>query len=223
MEIFDANSPTHQELVATRIDSIVSDPADRSRFLALLAASPIEISYADLKGNALGGPRALDPCNGIVQATLPGQQRPYMSDWASENFVRWAHSLGFIEYDPGNDTFSLSSLGQQYINMPATNGINSVLEDAFLSYPPAVRVLRLLAQHTQFRRNFGQVRSNDCRVAKTSRLGGNRAEVGHGDCRGAVLYLCNSASLHSDQRRSSGAASGRGTLKAQQNTEECLL
>ena len=148
MEIFDANSPTHQELVATRIDSIVSDPADKSRFLALLAAPQIKISYADLKGNALGGPRALDPCNGIVQATLPGQRRPYLSDWASENFVRWAHSLGFIGYDAPNDTFSLSVLGQQYIDAPATNGINSILEDAFLSYPPAVRVLRLLALHT---------------------------------------------------------------------------
>lgn len=116
--------------------------------MALLAAPRIEISYADLKGNALGGPRANDPCNGIVQATLPGQRRPYMGDWASENFVRWAHSLGFIKYDAGNDTFSLASLGKQYIDAPAVNGINSILEDALLGYPPAVRVLRLLAQHT---------------------------------------------------------------------------
>ena len=100
-----------------------------------------------MKGNALGGPRALDPCNGIVQATLPGQRRPYLSDWAAENFVRWAHSLGFIVYDSNTDSFHISDLDRQYIDAPAPAGINSVMEDALLSYPPAVRVLRLLEQH----------------------------------------------------------------------------
>ena len=148
MEIFDAQSPTHNELITIRIRSIVSSPADQTRFLSLLAQSIIQISYSDLKGNALGGPRALDPCNGIVQATLPGQRRPYLSDWAAENFVRWAHSLGFINYDADSDTFSLAALGQNYINMPATAGVNTVLEEAFLCYPPAVRVLRLLERDT---------------------------------------------------------------------------
>jgi len=58
--------------------------------------------------------------------------------------VRWAHALGFISYDGSTDKFSLSALGQQYVDTPATAGINAVLEDALLSYAPAVRVLRLL-------------------------------------------------------------------------------
>ncbi len=79
--------------------------------------------------------------------------------------MRWAHALGFITYDSGSDTFFLSPLGQQYINTPASAGINSVLEDALLSYPPAVRVLRLLAAHThltkfEIGRQFGFVGEN---------------------------------------------------------------
>ena len=148
VEIFDAKSPTHRELVTSRINKVVTDQADKIRFLSVLTASKIQISYADLKGHTLNGPRALDPCNGIVPATLPGQRRGYMSDWASENFVRWAHSLGFIDYDASSDTFSISDLGQKYINTPATDGINQFFEDALLCYPPAVRVLRLLLAHT---------------------------------------------------------------------------
>ena len=149
VEIFYVGSPTHHELVTTRINRVVTAPADRTRFLTLLQANPIQISYTDLKGTPLHGPRAQDPCNGIVQATLTGQRRAYQSDWASENFVRWAHSLGFVSYNSGTDTFHLSDLGRRYVSTPAPDsGINAVLEEAFLSYPPAVRVLRLLSMHT---------------------------------------------------------------------------
>lgn len=147
VEIFDPRTATYQELVAERIPRLVPDPADCRRLLDALATDPLEIGYVNLKGRALGGPRAQDPCNGIVQAVLPGQRRPYLSEWAADNFLRWAHALGFLAYQPTRDTFALAEAGRRYLETPTDPaGINAVFEDALLAYPPAVRILRLLSQ-----------------------------------------------------------------------------
>lgn len=147
IEIFDPQSTTHQDLINTRIPKIVSDIVDQQRFLALLKQHPISIPYRDLTGHALGGARANDPCNGIIQATLEGQRRPYMSDWSADNFLKWAHCLGFLKYDPMNDSFILHSKGLAYLQTPMDGqGTNRVLEEAFLAYPPLTRLLRLLSK-----------------------------------------------------------------------------
>lgn len=139
VEAFDPTTATYGDLVANRIPRLVTDPAVRTRLLAALASSPLRLSYADLRGRR-------DTCDGIIQVLLPGQNHPCLSEWAAENFVRWAHALGFIEYNNSNDTFALSSVGKQYIDTPVdAEGVNAVLEDALLSYPPVVRVLRLLS------------------------------------------------------------------------------
>ena len=138
VEVFDPSSPNHLGLVNGRLRSLVKDNDVFDRLLDCLNTRPLKISHAALKGNGLGGARANDPCNGIMQAAICGQTKKYLSDWAAENFVRWVHALGFIDYDPHSDTYALSAFGEKYLND------SSVLEEAFLSYPPAVRILRLL-------------------------------------------------------------------------------
>lgn len=145
VEIFDHDSATHADLIAKRLPDLVTESALYRRLSHALSQRPLRLAYADLVGHAPSGPRADAPCNGIVQATLAGQRRDYLSDWAADNFVRWAHALGFVDYDRADDTFGLTEAGRTYIDSSATSGpINDVLRQALLGYPPAVRVLRLL-------------------------------------------------------------------------------
>ena len=148
VELFDPTTAPHKELVRRRIPNLVKDLVVQARLLAALnAPPPLALTYSDLKGKHTRGKNSNAPCNGIVQAALPGQNKPFLTDWASDNFVRWAHSLGFLSYHTATDTFSLTPLGQEYINLPTPiSGVNAALEEAMLASPPVVRVLRLLSQ-----------------------------------------------------------------------------
>lgn len=145
--IFVPESNVHNTLIQQDIPHLVTDPETRARLLSALAARPLRLSYTDLAGRALGGPRALDPCNGIVQAALKGQRRDFLSDWAAENFVRWAHALGFLEYARDADTFGLTEAGAAYSREDASDAdARKALGLALLTYPPAVHILRLLKE-----------------------------------------------------------------------------
>lgn len=61
----------------------------KSHFLEVLNSIPLKIKYADLVGTSFT-PRSSARCNGIVQATVKGQVRDFISDWPADNFVRWA-------------------------------------------------------------------------------------------------------------------------------------
>lgn len=145
--IFMPESAVHRALVREDIPRLVTDGETRDRLLSALSARPLRLSYTDLAGRALGGPRAQDPCNGIVQAALKGQRRDFLSDWAAENFVRWAHALGFLEHDNETDTFAPTEAGRAYAREDASEAeAREALGLALLSYPPAVRILRLLKE-----------------------------------------------------------------------------
>lgn len=102
-----------------------------------------KIDYKCLVGTAFT-PRSSARCNGIVQALIPGQRRAFISDWPANNFIRWAETLGFIQYYPVDDTYSITSLG---LRLTQANNISSkfdVLKEALLQYPPVTRILELL-------------------------------------------------------------------------------
>jgi hypothetical protein len=147
VQLFDPDTAAHRRLVSEEIPRLVADAAVRDRLLQALGARPLHLSYTDLAGRALGGPRAHDPCNGIVQAALKGQRRDFLSDWAAENFVRWAHALCFLSHDRATDAFALTDAGRAYAREDATEDeAREVLGNALLSYPPTVRILRLLKE-----------------------------------------------------------------------------
>jgi len=89
-------------------------------------------------------PRSSARCNGIVQALIPGQRRIFISDWPANNFIRWAETLGFIQYYPVDDTYSITSLGLRLTQANTLKLKFSVLKEAFLQYPPVTRILELL-------------------------------------------------------------------------------
>ncbi len=112
-----------------------------------MSTQNINISYTDLKGKGTpkGYTRSNAPCSGIVQAALPGQRKEYQSDWPADSFLRWAISIGFLEYDRNTDKCTLSKLGMKYaISVDGSSGEKAILTEAFLSYQPVCRVLLLL-------------------------------------------------------------------------------
>lgn len=117
------------------------------------------IAYDILKGKgACGESRANAKCSGLVQAAITGQQyknyivdgkeirikKPYTDDWTADGFLRWAVSLGFLDYDYSNDTCSITKLGISLVMSQTPGEMNAILGKAFLSYPPVCRVLYLL-------------------------------------------------------------------------------
>lgn len=126
---------------------------------ALRSKKPI--AYNLLKGRgANGGSRSTAKCSGLVQAAITGQQyreytvdgetirikKPYTDDWTADGFLRWAVSLGFLDYNYANDTCSITNLGTSLVLSKTTNEKNAILGHAFLSYPPVCRVLSLLSE-----------------------------------------------------------------------------
>lgn len=143
VSIFNENSDTYKELVEHKINELVEARDGKERLLDALKSRPLKIKYQDLVGTSFI-PRPSARCNGIVQATVKGQKRPFISDWPADNFIRWAQCLGFIKYNYYDDTFEITESGLEFSNSLQDEEKNEILENALLSYPPAVRILSLL-------------------------------------------------------------------------------
>lgn len=144
VSIFDNTSETYNKLLNEKIDKLIEERDGKSRFKKILKQQKLRIKYTDLVGTAFI-PRSSARCNGIVQATIKGQQRDYISDWSADSFVRWAHCLGFIKYNYYDDTFEITELGLTWTRSESLEYKENILEEAMLSYPPAVRILTLLS------------------------------------------------------------------------------
>lgn len=148
--IFDPDSPVHRRLSRERIPALVEERDGREALLRALEARPLRLTYAALVGTAFT-PRSAARCNGIVQAAIPGQVRPFLGDWPADNFVRWAQAFGLIAYDYRDDTFFITPAGMA-LSAARTAGeaLNpaerELLTAAILAYPPAVRILKLLSE-----------------------------------------------------------------------------
>lgn len=146
VQIFDHTSAVHVELKTKRIPRLITEKDGRDNFIKILNQIPLEIKYSDLVGSKNGKTRKDSTCNGILQAALEGQGREYLDNWSSDGFVRWAHALGFIDYNYLEDSFHITQIGFDYSrSINDSDGEKRILIDAILSYPPAIRVLDLLS------------------------------------------------------------------------------
>jgi hypothetical protein len=83
--------------------------------------------------------------NGLMQAVLQGQRGGAMSTWACDNFLRWAHALGYLSYDRARDTFTITPEGDALLGTAKDSQAEKALNTAALmSYPPVRRILLLL-------------------------------------------------------------------------------
>jgi len=152
VESFDYNSQMHQDLLTNLIPQKILPQDGRQDFINELNSRTgyrnyPKISYRSLVGTAFT-PRISARCNGIIQALIPGQRRPFISDWPANNFIRWAETLGFIQYYQKGDMYSITDFGLRLAQANTLNSKFNVLKDAFLQYPPITRILELL--YTQY-------------------------------------------------------------------------
>ena len=150
--IFDSASAKHKELVKTILPKLVLKSDGLDDLLMAMNARPLKIKYSHLVGTSFT-PRSQSRCNGIIQATVKGQGRDFIGDWPADNFVRWAHCLGFIKYDYTDDTFSITSTGLELTAAledaeELSKKEHEILTKSLLAYPPAIRVLTLLSEET---------------------------------------------------------------------------
>lgn len=147
VSVFVPDSNVNRLLREDKLVRLVSKEDGREEFIRELEADPVVVPYSHLKGKGIpkGYTRSNSPCTGIIQAVLPGQRKEYQSDWPADSFLRWAVSIGFLNYDRTHDTCSITELGRAYAGAEAGSGEEEeALTTAFLSYPPVCRILSLL-------------------------------------------------------------------------------
>lgn len=172
VSVFDEDSRKHNELKNNIIPKLVEEQDGRDDLIKALNRKPLKIKYAELIGTAFK-PRKISRCNGIIQATVKGQKRNFIGDWPADNYIRWAYCLGFIKYNYSDDTFEITSKGRdltkkikeyfivksnidnhtdrifdkKYIKLSyKKDEIKDLLINAVLTYPPAIRILKLLSK-----------------------------------------------------------------------------
>lgn len=148
--VFDSKSQKHKDLIQNIIPKIIEKRDGCDDFIIALQQTPLKIKYSQLVGTSFT-PRKMSRCNGIIQATIKGQKRDFIGDWPADNYLRWAHCLGFIKYDYANDTFEITENGLELTNAHQTSDELSkkekeLLINAVLAYPPAIRILKLLSE-----------------------------------------------------------------------------
>ncbi len=146
--VFDHESYAYKYLLETAIPENVDDLDLRAKMLDELRKRPLSMSYDLLKGRGTSGQSRRDAkCSGIIQAILPNQSgRAYSDDWTTDGFIRWAISIGFLNYDRQSDEVSITELGLKFSRSTSPDTIKELLIQAFLSYPPAIRILELLKE-----------------------------------------------------------------------------
>ena len=161
--LFVPESEFHTYMVNERLPLLASANLFKTPELYMefqeLLRSKKPIPYDVLKGQGAGGEsRAKAKCSGLVQAAVTGQRfkeyiingrkirikKPYTDDWTADGFLRWAVSLGFLDYNYADDTCNITESGVSLVNAHTTKEKNTILGKAFLSYPPVCRVLGLL-------------------------------------------------------------------------------
>ena len=161
--LFVPKSDFHKYMVNERLPLLYSAGLFKSSNLYLEFQKILRrnkpIAYNLLKGKGSGGKsRENAKCSGLVQAAITGQKfkkyivdgkeirikKPYTDDWTADGFLRWAVSLGFLDYNYSNDTCSITKLGVSLVMSKTKEEMNAILGKAFLSYPPVCRVLSLL-------------------------------------------------------------------------------
>ena len=141
--LFDSESDFHNRLISELIPNLVSESDGKSKMIDALNSKPLSLKYKLLTGTSFT-PRATSRCNGIIQAAVKGQKRPFLGDWPADNYVRWAHAVGFIKYNYAEDSFSITQNGLKLTHSTTSAEKESILINAILSHPPAYRILSLL-------------------------------------------------------------------------------
>lgn len=142
---FDKNSPNF-EAILKKIDLYVTPDSLKKSLRSVMLSSKQKYHYFQIVGNHKGGAsrKTSTVCNGIGQAAVDGQKRPFIGDWPADNFLRWALLLGFVQYLMDTDEYQISELGKSFVRETDVFKRNKIVSTALKNYPPVRRIIRLL-------------------------------------------------------------------------------
>lgn len=159
VQIMDSESEHYSKLENELIDELLGHFPDlRDNFKRKFADNIAEFTYSELVGTSVDNignsartrgeavPNALIQISHLPQSYNTTGKR-YVDDWTSDGFLRWAVSLNFIEADRNNDTYKITDLGRIFSRAEDNSEEEKeILRKAFLSYPPATRVIQILKE-----------------------------------------------------------------------------
>lgn len=161
VQVFDPQSKQYEELDKHTINNVIYFDSDKERLQDELDNKVSEFTYEDLVGtsrNKAGkSPKKRSDAiaNSLLQVTILPQSantkgKFYTDNWTADGFLRWAVSLGFVSYNREKDLFKITELGEK-LSQAADGSVEEmeILQNAMLSYPPATRILSLLAESKQ--------------------------------------------------------------------------
>lgn len=159
--VFCRGNRLHQNIIQYKIPLLKNNnmlsAADADEFSAILQSDEIVIPY--IKARGIVGKKEV--CTGICQMIFDGRQwmnlmgtngmvitvhKPFSDVATTEGFLDWAITLGLLIYDQLADSLSISVLGKTIVNKYEAGDFSGIqlLNEAFLSYPPVIRILELL-------------------------------------------------------------------------------
>lgn len=157
VQVFDPESNQYKELANHIIDDVIYFKNDKEHLQKKLDNKVSEFTYEELVGSSRDkngkSPKSRKDAvaNSLLQVTILPQsaktrRKLYTDNWTADGFLRWAVSLNFVSYNRKKDTFKITPLGKR-LSRTTDNSDDelNVLREAILSYPPATRVLSLLA------------------------------------------------------------------------------
>lgn len=172
VQIFIKDSQYYNELINGELEKIYSEER-RNELLNLLLTDNSHIPFDDLKGakrfpDGFEGPktRPNQVAFGLVQLAAGNpcefstkKYKTWTDDYTSGAYVDWALTLNFLKIDQ-NNIVSITDLGNRFATSPkgswkssksyeASREEKDILVNAFIAYPPAVRVLKLLEENKQ--------------------------------------------------------------------------
>lgn len=146
LSLFVPGSPFHEFMQEKRLPFLASanlfqDPGMFLEFQKLLRRKgPIKFEKLKGQGNK-GKSRTLAKCSGLAQAAVTGQKnmtyivdgekistkKPYTDDWTADGFLRWAISLGFLDYNYSDDSCDITTLGKSFVGALTEEEKNKIL------------------------------------------------------------------------------------------------
>lgn len=169
VQIFSPGSKYHNELLNGQSLGVIYHEEQRIQMIKTLKKDKIVFQLSQLKGHPEYFPgtahrRSNQIANGLVQISAghpveiyTDSSKTWTDDYTAGSFVNWALTLGFLKINDDYDV-SITEKGIKFSNSEDGSWISSknykisqeecnILKDVIASYPPAVRILRLLYEN----------------------------------------------------------------------------
>ncbi|MFL2132059.1 restriction endonuclease FokI C-terminal domain-containing protein [Ruoffia sp. FAM 26254] len=156
VQIFDNKSEHYLELKNKLVDEVIFIKDIKDSLQSKLDRDENKFTYIELVGRNVKSDgtsaekRSKAVADSLIQISILPQKntttgKKYTDNWTADGFLRWATTLNFLEHNRKTDTFKITESGLKFSKSENdSEEENEILRAAFLSYPPATRVLDIL-------------------------------------------------------------------------------